>query len=271
VLVAILRKLPGENPHFSPAGPRRARARARGVSLTGWLYRYLPSLSSLWGNAQSEKKGKNHNGCGGGYISNCHVSKQTWWPPLTRHGRLRGGRPPHIVLYLTPAALLAINHSECCASTNFFERHFRGVRGRISTSRDVICPHGAYQHRKWQGFFRVRRRSARTSDCPCGFVAKHKATRTNPLARGTLRVYPRDGFSSAPYLIWGIIGRRYAAPTPFERIVPNSPEANKRRNCHSISIYKVTGCASPANTSGFLLVSCHKNQWLRSTPRWPGE
>ena len=84
------------------------------------------------------------------------------------------------------------------------------------------------------------------------------ATRTNPLVRGTLRVYPRDGFSSAPQLIWGIIGLGYAAPTPFERIVPNSPEANKRRNCHSISTYKITGCASPANTSGFLLVSLSK-------------
>lgn len=54
------------------------------------------------------------------------------------------------------------------------------------------------------------------------------------------------------------MGRRYAAPTPFERIVPNSLKANKRRNCHSISIYKVTGCASPADASGFLLVSLSK-------------
>src|SRR5207244_5643805 len=70
----------------------------------------------------------------------------------------------------------------------------------------------------------------------------------------SLRAYPRDGFSSATQLFSGIIQGRYAAPTPFERTVPNPSEANKRRNCHSSSIDKVTGCASPANASGFVQV-----------------
>jgi hypothetical protein len=46
--------------------------------------------------------------------------------------------------------------SECYATTNFLERDFGGVRGRISTSREVIRPSVAPLPRKWQGFLRVR-------------------------------------------------------------------------------------------------------------------
>ncbi len=49
--------------------------------------------------------------------------------------------------------------------------------------------------------------------------------------------------------------RHYAVATHGKSFDLNCPKANKRRNLHSISIYKVTGDASAAKASGFLLVT----------------
>ncbi len=44
--------------------------------------------------------------------------------------------------------------------------------GSVS-GKGLIRPSGAPRLREWQDFFRVRRRSPRTSDYPCGFADKH--------------------------------------------------------------------------------------------------
>jgi hypothetical protein len=73
------------------------------------------------------------------------------------------------------------------------------------------------------------RRQHASKSAPPGQPGHHVCslpTRTNPLARGTLRVYTSGRFFPTPYFICGIMGFRYAGPTSRERSLSTCPEAN---------------------------------------------
>ena len=84
------------------------------------------------------------------------------------------------------------------------------------------------------------------------------ATRTNPLVRGTLRVYPRDGFSSAPQFIWGIIGLGYAALRPSNVLFQTPLKRTNGETAIQSPYIRLRGARPPQTPAASLLVSLSK-------------